>query len=106
MSQPVTKEHIMHGHRFLASLIVGTALLGPASIQAAGGPQEQHSNTTQKRVYDRSHKDYHVWDDREDQAYRQYYGDQHLKYRGYSTLNNKQQTTYWTWRHAHGGEEK
>jgi hypothetical protein len=96
----------MHGHRFLASLIVGAALLAPVPIQAAAGPQERRPVTTQKRVYDRSHKDYHVWDDREDQAYRQYFGDQHMKYRGYSRLSHKQQTTYWTWRHTHGAGEK
>ena len=41
---------------------------------------------------------------REDQAYRQYLGDQHMKYRRYSTLNRKRQTTYWTWRHTQGSE--
>jgi hypothetical protein len=91
----------MHGHRILVALVVGAALLAPASIQAAG-PQEHRPATNQKRVYDRSHKDYHVWDDREDHAYRQYFGDQHKTYRGYSTLNRKQQTTYWNWRHEHG----
>ena len=88
----------MQGHRFLSSLIVATALLAPVSAQAAGAAK------VSVRVYDRAHKDYHVWDGREDQAYRQYLGDQHMKYRRYSTLNHKRQTTYWTWRHTQGGD--
>jgi hypothetical protein len=85
----------MHRHRLMSSLIVAAALLAPASIQAAARP----AVTAQVRVYDRGHKDYHVWDNREDQAYRQYLGDQHIKYRSYSKLSRKNQTTYWNHRH-------
>jgi hypothetical protein len=90
----------MHGHRFLGSLIVTAALLAPVSAQAAVGPKRPQA-TVQLRVYDRAHKDYHVWDDHEDRAYRQYLGDQHRKYRGYSTLSHRRQTTYWNYRHTH-----
>jgi hypothetical protein len=51
------------------------------------------------------HNDYHMWDDHEDQAYRQYVGDQHMRYRGYSKLSRKQQTSYWKWRHTQGGDK-
>jgi len=88
----------MYEKRILSSLIVAAALLAPVSIQAAGRLKEPQL-TAQVRVYDRSHKDYHVWDDHEDQAYRQYLGDQHLKYRTYSTLSRKRQTGYWNYRH-------
>jgi hypothetical protein len=91
----------MQAHRFLGSLIVAAALLAPVAASAAATPAAPHE-TTQKRVYDRSHKDYHVWDNNEDQAYRQYLGDQHIKYRSYPTLGRKKQTTYWNYRHTQG----
>jgi hypothetical protein len=52
------------------------------------------------RVYDRAHKDYHVWDDQEDQNYRRYLNDNHQKYRPIARISNKRQTEYWNSRHA------
>jgi hypothetical protein len=95
---PLHEEHTMHAHRFLSAVIVAAALLTPVAATAAATPAG--APETQRRVYDRSHKDYHVWDDREDQTYRTYLGDQHIKYRSYSTLGRKRQTTYWNYRHS------
>jgi hypothetical protein len=92
----------MHAHRFLGAAIVAAALLAPVAASAAATPAAAPETTSQKRVYDRSHKDYHVWDNNEDQAYRSYLGDQHIKYRSYSTLSRKRQTTYWNYRHTQG----
>jgi uncharacterized protein YecT (DUF1311 family) len=92
----------MHAHRFLGSLIVAAALLAPVAASAAATQSRTRETTTQKRVYDRTHKDYHVWDSNEDQTYRQYLGDQHIKYRNYSALGRKKQTTYWNFRHTQG----
>ena len=94
----------MQQHHFLGSLIVAAAILAPVSTLAAAAPVRRASVTVQTRAYDRSHKDYHVWDDREDQAYRRYLGDNHRKYRRFSALNRKQQTAYWNWRHTSAGE--
>jgi hypothetical protein len=44
------------------------------------GPKPQEASV---RVYDRDHRDYHNWDDREDHAYRRYLGVQRRTYRGY-----------------------
>jgi hypothetical protein len=87
----------MYGHRLLGSLIVTATLLAPGLSQAAVARQARRTVTV--RVYDRPHKDYHVWDAREDQAYRQYLTDQHMKYRRFSTLKHNQQNTYWNSRH-------
>jgi hypothetical protein len=81
---------------------VTAILLAPGLSQAAVASDV--SSTVTVRIYDRSHKDYHVWDDREDQAYRHYLSDQHQKYRHYSKLSHKQPDTYWNWRHAPAGE--
>lgn len=92
-----------HGHRFLILLIVTAALLASTSTQAAAQSHPRHRVTIQTRVYDRAHRDYHVWNHNEDQAYRGYLGDQHRTYRRFSRLNHRQRMTYWNWRHAHAG---
>jgi hypothetical protein len=94
----------MHGHRFLSSLIVTAALLAPGLGQAVAAAQERAAvkvGSVTLRVYDRSHKDYHVWDDREDQTYRRYLADQHRKYQRYQLLKRRQQANYWNYRHTH-----
>jgi hypothetical protein len=92
----------MHRYRFLSSLVLTAALLAPVTGHAAVGPDERHDRKNQVRVYDRAHRDYHVWDDREDHVYRQYLGDNHRTYRGLSRLSRQQQRTYWNWRHKQG----
>ena len=89
----------MHGHRFLSVLIVAAALLAPVSTQAAVRSQERSRPAARTRVYDRSHKDYHVWDDQEDHTYRQYLSDNHRTYRPIKKLSNKDQNRYWNSRH-------
>ena len=94
----------MDGQRFLSSLVVTVALLAPGLGLGLAAAQERAAvkvGPITLRVYDRTHKDYHVWDDREDQTYRQYLGDQHQKYQRYNKLNRKRQTGYWNYRHTH-----
>jgi hypothetical protein len=93
----------MHAHRLMSSLIVAAALLAPGLGQAVTAAQEKAAinvGPVSVRVYDRSHKDYHVWDDQEDQTYRKYLTDNHQTYRPIAKLSNKQQTAYWNSRHA------
>jgi hypothetical protein len=93
----------MYGHRFLSSLIVSAALLAPGLGQVVAAAQERavvKAGPVTLRVYDRSHKDYHVWDDKEDQTYRTYLSDHHQKYRPIAKLSTKQQTAYWNVRHG------
>ena len=92
----------MHGHRFLSSLVVTAALLAPGFGQAVAAAQVKAAvkvGPVTLRVYDRSHKDYHVWDDQEDQTYRQYLSDNHRTYRPIAKLSNRDQTRYWNSRH-------
>jgi hypothetical protein len=97
------KEHAMHAHRFLSSLIVTAALLAPGLGQTVAAAQEKaavKAGPVTVRVYDRSHKDYHVWDDQEDHAYRTYLTNNHQTYRPIAKLSSKQQTQYWNSRHT------
>jgi hypothetical protein len=96
----------MHAHRFFSSLVVTVGLLAPGLGVGVAAAQERvaiKAGPVQLRVYDRSHKDYHVWDDHEDQTYRKYLNDNHRTYRPISKLSRGQQTTYWNSRHAEDG---
>jgi hypothetical protein len=89
----------MHlAHRYIASLFLTAALAAPVSIMATPKPQEVG---VQVRVYDRDHKDYHNWDDREEHAYRGYLAERHENYRAYEKQKHKDQRHYWNWRHSH-----
>lgn len=93
----------MHAHRFLASFLVTAALLAPGLGQAVAASQVRAAvevGPVTVRVYDRTHKDYHVWDDQEDQTYRAYLNDHHQTYRPIAKLSTRQQTAYWNSRHA------
>src|SRR4029077_2580253 len=98
-----------HAYRHLFSFCILTAALAaPSAIRAANRQQddrrqEEHhrDDKDQNRVYDRYHKDYHNWDDREDHAYRGYLQDNHRDYRPLPELKQRQQKAYWSWRHSH-----
>jgi hypothetical protein len=88
----------MHrSYRFIASLFLAAALVAPVSIMAAPAPQ----TGVQIRVYDRDHRAYHNWDDREDRAYRGYLVERHRHYLEYERQDHRTQRDYWNWRHSH-----
>jgi hypothetical protein len=81
---------------FLSSVFLGAALIAPMAIVANAAPQG-----ISVRVYDRDHKDYHNWDDRENRSYGTF-RTEHPKYNAqYRKANRRQQSEYWTWRHEH-----
>jgi hypothetical protein len=87
----------MHGaKRFFGSLILTVALIAPVSVIAAPNPQ---SASLQVRVYDRNHKDYHNWDDNENQAWGRFEVENKTKPHQYSKSSRKEQSQYWNWRH-------
>ena len=92
-----SEDHTMHRpHRYLASLFLTASLAAPLSLMAA--PQ---AVGVQVRVYDRSHKDYHNWDDHENRAWAQFLVENHRNSHEYKRANRREQSEYWTWRHAH-----
>ena len=74
---------------------LGAAPLVPTTAWAQDRDRAEH------RVYDRDHKDYHVWNSDEDRRYREYLTEHHEKYREFSRLNQQRQREYWRWRHDH-----
>jgi hypothetical protein len=104
------EEDDMHrGYRyFFSSFLLTAALAAPTAMMASTRPQdngrqeENHrDDKDHNRVYDRSHNDYHNWDDNEDRFYRQYLTEKHKTYRIFAEVKQKEQTAYWNWRHSH-----
>jgi hypothetical protein len=94
-----SEDYIMRRiERYISSLILAAAIAAPALIVAEAKAQEA---SVQVRVYDRDHRDYHNWDDREDHAYRGYLVEQHRSYRAYDRQHYRVQRHYWNWRHSH-----
>ena len=87
----------MHRKRlFVSSLFLTAGLIAPMAITANAAQQ-----SVSVRVYDRDHKDYHNWDDREVHSYSVFRGE-HPKYNvTFSKAKRNQQREYWNWRHDH-----
>jgi hypothetical protein len=84
----------------ISAFLLALAILAPAAIRAnAATPQ------VVVRFYDRDHRDYHNWDDREVHSYGLYRSD-HPKYNeNFARANRRQQRDYWRWRHEHGDRD-
>ena len=61
----------------------------------------RHDDGDRTRYYDRDHRDYHEWNDREDHSYRLYLGGRHMEYREFHDARPRDQRAYWSWRHKH-----
>ena len=90
-------------HRYISSLFLTAALAVPVAIMAAPGPQNA---SVQVRVYDRDHKDYHNWDDHENQSWGLYLSNNHKKPHEFAKANKKEQSQYWNWRHDHPDDKR
>src|ERR1017187_9544393 len=73
----------MHRLRILlGGLLLGTALIAPIVVRADGDDHPYNKKYYDNRRYhDREGRDYHVWNEGENKAYRFYLNDQHKEYR-------------------------
>ena len=86
----------------LGGLLMGTALIAPTLVRADGDDHPYNQRYYQnRRYYDRDARDYHVWNNQEDRAYRFYLQDQHQGYREWRTVKGPEQREYFRWRHSH-----
>jgi hypothetical protein len=83
--------------RYFSTLLLGGALLLPVATVRA---DDDHRDND-RRYYDSYGRDYHNWDNREDQAYRRYLQERNEQYRDYVRLKKNEQREYWKWRHHH-----
>lgn len=91
-------------HRFLVicGLLLGTALIAPIAVRADGDDHPYKKRYYEnKRYHDRDGRDYHVWNEQEDRAYRLYLKDQHKEYREWRNVRGSEQGEYFRWRHSH-----
>ncbi|HEY2823284.1 MAG TPA: hypothetical protein VGJ06_19730 [Candidatus Acidoferrum sp.] len=79
---------------------LGGGLLLAASLVPMIVPTVQ-AQSVDVRVYDSHHRDYHNWNDRENESYRRYLAEQHWKYKEYQRQSHRRQEAYWEWRHSH-----
>ncbi len=86
---------MQRAHKYIASLFLSASLVAPVAIFAAPAPQEDRG------VYDRDHKDYHKWNDHENETWHRYLNEQHRKDHEFAKANKKEQEEYWNWRHSH-----
>ena len=84
--------------RYMASLFLAAAFAAPMSLMAVPRPVDA---TVQVRVFDRTHKDYHNWDDRENHAWAVYLTNNHRPQHEYARSSRREQDQYWNWRHSH-----
>ena len=97
----------MKSKRILSSMALAMFLAAPAGMLIAPSLMGQvQVKIKVGKVYDRDHKDYHDWDDREDKAYRGYLVDNHQEYRPYAKMKRQDQSHYWAWRHSHPDEHR
>lgn len=101
-------------YRYLGPLVLGAALVGPMAVAATPRPQdrqeekreekrEEKHERKERRYYDRDRKDYHVWNNRENEAYERWEREERREpsVRPFSKLNRREQAEYWNWRHQH-----
>lgn len=95
----------MHRLQILGALLLGAALVTPVAIKAQDESRRTTTTTTTttetKRYYDPAEKDYHVWNDREDRAYRAYLMEKHRDYMEFPKVKVTEQREYFRWRHHH-----
>jgi hypothetical protein len=78
---------------------LGASALLPATASAQDRDHERQLR--ERRMYDRTHRDYHNWNGDEDRVYREYLREHHRHYVDFSRMNGRQQRAYWQWRHDH-----
>jgi hypothetical protein len=95
-------------YRYLNVFILSAALMGPATLIAQDRDRQdrerqgqQDTNQQAKRYYDKNGKDWHDWNDNENNAYRRYQQDHHKAGNDFAKASSREQAAYFKWRHAH-----
>lgn len=88
--------------RFLIVLVTLCALMTPAQIFGQDGYRRPYRDR-EGRYYDRDHRDYHEWNERERRAWHRYWAERHRREIEWERANERQRRAYWRWRHEHMG---
>ena len=85
-------------HRYLTVLFLGAALAGSVAARA---DDDHHSANRTQRYYDKDARDYHEWNQNENQVYHQYVTENHKRDREFAKTNRRERQDYFKWRHDH-----
>ena len=89
-------------HRYLTVLFLGAALAG--SVPARD--DDHHSDNRTKRYYDKDARDYHEWNQNENQVYHQYVTENHKRDREFAKTTHQERKDYFQWRHSHPDQDR
>ncbi len=84
----------------LTTIALGAALLIPTCVMAQDHDHD-HDRDQHHRYYDKHHRDYHEFDDRERRAWRIYARQQRHANWEWEQANERRRQRYWDWRHNH-----
>jgi len=82
-------------------------LLLVAILASAGSflPKAAIAQDHETRTYtDAAHHDKHEWNAKEDDAWKRYREEHHIKQEEFAKASRRQQEAYWKWRHEHPDE--
>jgi hypothetical protein len=94
----------MKRSKIFSTMMLSGALMIPGYILAQQTQERSTTTTTTTethRYYDPGYKEYHVWSNNEDRAYRMYLDEGHRDFVEFPKSTTVQQTEYWKWRHNH-----
>jgi hypothetical protein len=61
-------------------------------------PQQRQSSYA---YYDSKHRDWHPWNEQEQQSYQRYAKEHHSANSNFASDSEREQQEYWNWRHKH-----
>src|SRR4051812_2015949 len=86
--------------RLLCTCLLGSALLMPVAMRADDDDHHRDRARSQ-RYWDPEARDWHDWNDHEQDAYRRYLREQNRQEHDWAKASKKEQREYWKWRHNH-----
>lgn len=98
--------------RYCAAAVFAASLIATPIISAQDRDDHRRDERTEqrqlnnKRYYDRTHKDYHQWNENEDRNYNLYLDQNHRNHRDWAHAKKSEQQRYWEWRHEHPDERR
>jgi hypothetical protein len=81
--------------RYLSVLMLGATLIVPTVAKADDDDRRHH------RYYDRSRRDWHEWNEKEERAYRHYLKEQRRREIDFERAHRRDREQYFRWRHEH-----
>ena len=85
---------------FITSFLFGTILLLPVA-QASAQDHDDHRDDHSQRYYDSGHKDYHQWNDSQQEQFNRYLDEHHRRHHDFDHASKREQQDFWNWQHSH-----